>query len=167
MQTVRLLLLVMILTLSTSGVASAVTPDELAALAKAGLGDEVLLALIESTGVDSAVDATRSLALKRAGVSDRVIAAAVRASHWEPAQASILDAPVPAAPCAECQANVAVIGAPPPVAVVEREVYYLPWILAVPVRHGHPRPSGPYFAGNKGFGRFINDGFVDRTTGRR
>ena len=166
MQTVRLLLLVMILTLGTSGMASAVTPDELAALAKAGLGDEVLLALIESTGVDLAVDATRSLALKRAGVSDRVIAAAVRAS-WAPAQASILDAPVAAAPCVECQSNVAVIGAPPPVAVVEREVYYLPWILAMPVGHGHPRPSGPYLAGHKGFGRFINDGFVDRTTGRR
>ena len=167
MQTVRLLLLVMILTAGTFGTASAVTPDELAALAKAGLGDEVLLALIESTGVDRAVDATRSVALKSAGVSDRVIAAAVRASHWKPPQASTIDAPVATAPCLECEANVAVIGAPPPVAVVEREVYYLPWILAVPVRHGHPRPSGPYLAGHKGFGRFINDGFVDRTTGRR
>jgi len=167
MRTVRLLLLLVMLTLTVSGTASAVTPDELAALAKAGLGDEVLLALIESTGVDSAVDATRSLALKRAGVSDRVIAAAVRASHWEPAQAPILDAPVAAAPCAACEANVAVIGAPPPVAVVEREVYYLPWILPIPARHGHPRPSGPYLAGHKGFGRFINDGFVDRTTGSR
>ena len=166
MQTVRLLLLVMILTASPSGTASAVTPDELAALAKAGLGDEVLLALIESTGVDRAVDATRSVALKTAGVSDRVIAAAVRAS-WKPPQASTIDAPVATAPCLECEANVAVIGAPPPVTVIEREVYYLPWILAMPTRHGHPRPSGPYLAGHKGFGRFINDGFVDRTTRSR
>jgi len=164
MQTVRSLLVVM-LTLTVSGTASAVTPDELAALAKAGLGDEVLLALIESTGVNLAVDAARSLALKRSGVSDRVIAAAVRASHREPAPG--LDEPVTATPCVECEANVAVIGAPPPVAVVEREVYYLPWIWAMPARHGHPRPSGPYLAGHKGFGRFINDGFVERKTGSR
>jgi len=81
MQTVRLFLLVATLMLALSSGASAVTPDELAALAKAGLGDEVLLALIESTGLDRAVDAARTLALKRAGVSDRVIAAAVRASY--------------------------------------------------------------------------------------
>ncbi len=161
MPTVRWLLLVVMLTLAVSGTASAVTPDELAALAKAGLGDEVLLALIESTGVDRAVDATRSLALKRAGVSDRVIAAAVRASHQAPAPG--VAEPVAAAPCVECEANVAVIGGgTPPVAVVQREVYYLPWTWAAPVRPAHPRPSGPYLPGNKGFGRFINDGFVDR-----
>ena len=165
MRTVRILVLLVMLTLTVSGTASAVTPDELAALAKAGLGDEVLLALIESTGVELAVDAARSLALKRAGVSDRVIAAAVRASHREPA--SRADEPVTAAPCVQCDANVAVIGAPPPVEVVQREVYYLPWIVGVPARPSHPRRSGPYLAGHKGFGRFINDGFVEpRTRGR-
>lgn len=151
--------------LTVSGTASAVTPDELAALAKAGLGDEVLLALIESTGVELSVDATRSLALKKAGVSDRVIAAAVRASYREPALSATV--PVTAAPCVDCDANVAVIGAPPPVEVIQREVYYVPWIFGVPTRPGHPRPSGPYLTGHKGFGRFINDGFVERKTGRR
>ncbi len=163
MQTVRLFVLVATLLLTGSSAASAVTPDELAALAKAGLGDEVLLALIESTGMDRGVDAARSLALKRAGVSDRVIAAAVRASY-QPPPLPIVE-PVAAAPCIECEANVAVIGGgPPPVAVVEREVYYLPWILGAPVRPAHTRRPGPYLPGNKGgFGRFINDGFVDRT----
>lgn len=161
MQTVRLFLLVATLVLALSSGASAVTPDELAALTKAGLGDEVLLALIESTGMDRAVDAARSLALKRAGVSDRVIAAAVRASYQAPAP-PIAD-PVAVAPCVQCEANVAVIGGTPPVAVVQREVYYLPWIWAAPVRPGPPRASGPYLPGHKGFGRFINDGFVDRT----
>lgn len=170
MQTVRFLLSLVMFTLAISGTASAVTPEELAALAKAGLGDEVLLALIDSTGVYLAVDAPRSLALKRAGVSDRVIAAAVRASHREPAQPPStyepLAAPLTAAPCAECEANVAVMGDTPPVTVVEREIYYLPWIVGVPARHGHSSPSGPYLAGNKGFGRFINDGFVERKTAR-
>jgi hypothetical protein len=161
MQAVRWLL-VSTLALAVSGPALAVTPDELAALAQAGLGDEVLLALIESTGVDRAVDATRSLALKRAGVSDRVIAAAVRASY-RPPLVPIVE-PVAAAPCIDCEANVAVIGSgPPPVAVVEREVFYLPWIWGGPVRPVDSRRPGPYLPGSKGgFGRFINDGFVDR-----
>ena len=166
MQTVRLFLLLAMLVLALSSGASAVTPDELAALAKAGLGDEVLLALIESTGLDRAMDAARSLALKRAGVSDRVIAAAVRASHQAPAP--LLAEPDAAAPCVECETNVAVIGGGAPlVDVVQREVYYVPWIWAVPVRPAHPRVSGPYLPGNKGFGRFINDGFVDRTPDSR
>jgi len=164
MRTVRLSVLVATLLLAVPGWASAVTPDELAALTRAGLGDEVLLALIESTGMDRAVDAQRSLALKRAGVSDRVIAAAVRASNQAPAP---LAEPV-VAPCIECENNVAVIGgSAPPVPVVEREVYYLPWILGAPVRPSHPRASRPYLSGYKGFGRFINDGFVDRTPARR
>ena len=166
MQTVRLLIPLVMLTLTMSGTAAAVTPDELAALAKAGLGDDVLIALIDSTGVNLAVDATRSLALKRAGVSDRVIAAAVRASYRETAQAPAIDEPLTAAPCAQCEDNVAVMGGTPPVTVVEREIYYLPWIVGVPARRGHSSPSAPYLA-NKGFGRFINDGFVERKTGRR
>ena len=88
--------------------ALAVTPEELAALARAGLGDEVLIALIESTGVDRVVDAQRSLALKRDGVSDRVIAAAVRASHREiPAP---LEAVALTSDCTGCGDNIAVIG---------------------------------------------------------
>ena len=165
MQAVRWLL-VATLALAVSDPALAVTPDELAALAQAGLGDEVLLALIESTGMDRGVDAARSLALKRAGVSDRVIAAAVRASY-QPPPVPIVE-PVAAAPCIECEANVAVIGGDPPPVVVEREVYYVPWIMGGPVRPAHGRRPGPYLPGNKGgFGRFINDGFVDRTPRRR
>jgi hypothetical protein len=148
-------------------VASAVTPDELAALAKAGLGDEVLLALIESTGMDRSVDAARSITLKRAGVSDRVIAAAVRASYQPPPPP--IAEPLAAAPCVECESNIAVIGGgPQPAAVVEREVYYLPWTWVAPVGPAHRRRSGPYLPGNKGgFGRFINDGFIDRPPRKR
>lgn len=163
MPIVRLLLLAAAFMVALSRPALAVTPEELAALTRAGLGDEVLMALIESTGVDRVVDADRSLALKRAGVSDRVIAAAVRASHREAPAMSEVEA---TSTCHGCDANIAVIGAAPVVTVVQREVYVLPWFWTVPVERpvGPPRP---YLSGRKGSGRFINDGFVDRTPRRR
>lgn len=161
MQIVRLILLSTAFMVALSGPAMAVTPEELAALARAGLGEEVLLALIESTGLDRVIDAERSLGLKRAGVSDRVIAAAVRASHRTPAvTVPIAEA---AAQCLDCEANIAVIGDKPPVTIVQREIYYLPFMWGV--RAGRPsgRPAAPYLAGDRGFGRFINDGYNDRT----
>ena len=149
------------------GSVPAVTPAELAELAKAGLGDEVLLALVESTGLPAPVDAQSAIALKRAGVSDRVIAAAIRAS--QPPQPPI--DPEPPLSCAGCPDSTAPhmytpsIDTPAPV-TVEREVYrevrevyvYVPVALAQPVHRPRPRPSKPYFEGDRGFGRFINDG---------
>lgn len=159
MKTMRALLAAVALAVASAGPAQAVTPDELAALARAGLGDEVLLALIESTGVDQAVNATQSLSLRQAGVSERVIAAAVRASHRLPDAG--IEAPMPA-PCDDCRENIAVIGGAPPATVIEREIYYVP-IWTAPIVPGRPGPPRPYLEGHRGFGRFINDGFVDRT----
>lgn len=160
MHSMRALLAAVALMVASAGPALAVTPDELAALARAGLGDEVLLALIESTGVDQAVNAAQSLALKHAGVSERVISAAVRASHRLPDTWTEAAALAPAA-CDDCQANIAVIGDTPPVAVVEREFYYVPVWMA-PIVPSRPGPPRPYLEGHRGFGRFINDGFIDR-----
>ncbi|HEX7084945.1 MAG TPA: hypothetical protein VF198_01175 [Vicinamibacterales bacterium] len=130
--------------------AAAVTTGELVELRRAGLGDEVLIALIESTGVPSPVDADEAIRLKQAGLSDAVIAAAVRASTPQPD---------PAASDADPAPNVAVIGAAPePPAVIEREVVYIPWLVPVPKRPVSPRPAKPYLDGDRGFGRFINDG---------
>lgn len=139
--------------------AFAVTPDELVELTRSGLGDEVLLALIETTGVPEPVDAAAVLALKQAGVGERVIAAAVRASR--PAQ------PEPAANCPDCDIGFAgdpYSPAPPDPALValEREVYrevyvYVPVVVGPPVRPSRHRPAKPYFEGDRGFGRFINE----------
>ncbi len=130
--------------------AGAVTTGELVELRRAGLGDEVLIALIEATGVPLPVGADEAIRLKQAGLSDAVIAAAVRASTPSPDQAWSEADPAP---------NVAVIGAAPePPTVVEREVVYVPWLVAVPKRPVSPRPAKPYFEGDRGFGRFINDG---------
>jgi hypothetical protein len=159
MRPMRALLAAVALMAASAGPAMAVTPDELAALARAGLGEEVLLALIESTGVDQAVNAPQALSLRQAGVSERVIAAAVRASHRPPEVGN--EAPMPA-PCEDCHANVAVIGGAPPLTVIEREIYYVP-IWTAPIVPSPPGPSRPYLEGDRGFGRFINDGFPDRT----
>jgi hypothetical protein len=148
----RFVLAILVVTLAASGRADAVTPAELAALARAGLGDEVLLALVETTGLTAAVEGAEALELKRAGVSDRVIAAAVRASK-PPAAVGAVEPP----PCEPCEPNIAVIGDAPPLVVVERQVYYLPWVWGAPVVR-RPVPAKPYFEGDRGFGRFINDG---------
>ena len=128
--------------------ALAVTPDELVELRRAGLGDEVLVALIEATGVTSPVGAGEARRLKAEGLSDAVIAAAVRASNA--ARPVPEPEPVP---------NVAVIGGEPgPPAGVEREVVFVPWLVPVRKPGPAPRPAKPYFSGDRGFGRFINDG---------
>lgn len=145
--------------------ALAVTPAELAALSRAGLSDQVLLALIEATGVDHPVDAQGALELQGAGVSQAVIAAAVRASHLPVAEPGLQATP-PDVLCDGCD-NIAVIGgtAPPGPDVLQRDVSYVhvPWVVAVPGRGHLPHKARPYFEGDRGFGRFINDG----TTGRR
>ena len=140
--------------------AVAVTPEELKSLAAAGLGDEVLLALIETTGVSSPVGADQALALGQAGVTDRVIAAAVRASQPE----SRPSLPPEEPSCAACGPNLAVIGGPPePLRpAITREVYYMPWVVTVPRGPGRSVPARPYFEGDRGFGRFINDGTAAR-----
>jgi hypothetical protein len=151
-----------------AGSVAAVTPAELAELAKAGLGDEVLLALVESTGLPEPIDAASAIALKRGGVSDRVIAAAIRVSQPPPSAPD----PEPLAYCAGCAETATEatmypsaieIHAP---AMVEREVYrevrevyvYVPVTVAPPVHRPRQRPAKPYFEGDRGFGRFINDG---------
>lgn len=144
----------MVVALSSAS-SSAVTPGELAALAKEGLGDEVLIALIDASGLSVVVDAAAALQLKRQGVSERVIAAAVRASAPPPVAEPIADV------CWACEPPPPVLPAAVPPVVVEREVhrevYYVPWIVA-PSRPMPSRPPKPYLAGDRGFGRFINDG---------
>jgi hypothetical protein len=126
----------------------AVTPDELVELSRAGLGDEVLVALIEATGMPSPLGAEEARRLKTEGLSDAVIAAAVHASN------ATRPGPEP-----EPVPNVAVIGsAPESPVVVEREIVFVPWLVPVRKPGRVPRPPTPYFNGDRGFGRFINDG---------
>jgi hypothetical protein len=151
--------------------AAAVTPDELVALTRAGLGDEVLVALVRTTGTNARIDAGLVEHLKRQGVSERVIVALIEAgAPGAPGPPPSGDAAAMTASAAPDDAgltwenNTAVIGAAPAAAVVEQRVLVVPWVST-----GWPgrRPRGkaePYLPGYRGFGRFINDGFID---GRR
>src|SRR4051794_5674637 len=81
----------------TAATAWAVSTRDLIELSKAGLGDEVLVALIEADGTIFNLDAPKIPQLRAEGVSERVITAMIRnASHAAPAQS-----PTPAAASAE------------------------------------------------------------------
>ena len=67
--------------LLTAGSAGAVTLKDIVDLTKAGLGDDVLLALIEVDGGVFDVDAATLTRLKTAGVSEKVIVALVRSGR--------------------------------------------------------------------------------------
>jgi len=79
--------------------AEAVTIRDIIELTKAGLGDNVLLALIEVDGGVFNIDTETLTKLKNAGVNEQVIVALVRSGRTrpveEPAQATITDAPEP------------------------------------------------------------------------
>lgn len=152
----RVLVVAGLLVVAGSASALAVSPEDLANLHRAGLGDEVLAALIETTGVQGTVDAAEALDLSRAGVSDRIIAQAIRRA------ASATVAPVaaePDLPPALPGPTVTVIGGTAETAVTAPGpgvvIVPVPWVIAGPaVRcRGCRKPTvGDY----RGFGRFIN-----------
>lgn len=61
--------------------AEAITAQDIIGLARAGLGEEVLLALIEVDGSIFSIDPATLTELKKAGISDRVIEAMVRSGR--------------------------------------------------------------------------------------
>src|SRR5919107_1721821 len=63
---------------ATPEAAWAVSTRDLIELSKAGLGDDVLVALVEADGTVFSLDAPRILELRAAGVSERVITAMLK-----------------------------------------------------------------------------------------
>lgn len=116
-----------------SGRAEAVTIRDVIELTKAGLSDQVLLALIEVDRGVFSVDTATVQQLKQAGVSDAVIIALIRSGRAgresEPAAAAAAPAPVPAVVIVE---HHDVPAAATPIAV--------PYPVAVPVYVGVPTP---------------------------
>jgi hypothetical protein len=80
----RRLVLVVAAVALLAGRAEALTIRDVIELARAGLGDEVLLALIEVDRGVYAIDPTTLKQLKAAGVSERVIVALVRSGRENP-----------------------------------------------------------------------------------
>jgi len=105
--------------------AEALTVRDIIELSRAGLGEDVLLALIDVNGGIYAIDPVTLKALKEARVSERVIVALVRSGR----ERAIVPEPQPAV-------EPAVVEPPPPqVVVIEHEGYNEPRVreVAVPV----------------------------------
>lgn len=153
--------------------ASAVTVRDIIELTRAGLSDDILVALIDADRTIFTLDKEQILELKKAGVSRTVMLKMIRSrKEFEPPADAVAPSPAPVAP-----PEVIVIApqpAPPPVVVVAPPVVTPPYVVphfvvspysiwGVPLHH---RPVGappPVLAPEyRGFGRFINDGWIDR-----
>jgi hypothetical protein len=129
----RRALLGLVIVLTATASAGAVTLREVVELTKAGLGEEVLLALIEVDGGVFEVDAATLAGLKAAGVSEKVIVALVRSGRTRQLPTEPMEAASTAVP--EQQAReVLYIQQPPPTVVREVAVPF-------PVYVALPRPS--------------------------
>lgn len=148
--------------------ASAVTVRDIIELAKAGLSDDILIALIDADRTIISLDKDEILALKKARVSEAVILKMLRTrSEFDvPSATPDAEAPaevvVPQPPVPE----LVVIGAQPspaPATVVVPQYFYVPYsIWGAPRRHPIAPPQPVIAPEYRGFGRFINDGWVNR-----
>jgi hypothetical protein len=88
----RLILLLLVLLPLTPARADALTIRDIVELSRAGLGDDVLLALIEVDRSVFNIDTATLKSLKEAGVSERVIVAVVRSGRTPP---PVVETPAP------------------------------------------------------------------------
>jgi len=119
----RPLIAAFLLVLGLAPAAEALSVRDLIELSRAGLGDEVLLALIEVNRGVYAIDSATLISLKAAGVSDRVIAALVRSGREQPQMEPVHES---ADPPVEAAAPLT-----PQIVVVEHDA--APEVVAVPV----------------------------------
>lgn len=136
----RLLILAFLLLPLTPARAEAVTVQDIIELTRAGLGDDVLLALIEVDRRVFSIDADTLSRLKKAGVSERVILAMIRSGRTPPPE----EPPVQEPPVAVEQPEPA-----PPVVVIEhretvREVPVPVPVPAYPVAPVYVQPGAVY-----------------------
>ena len=139
--------------LLTAGSAGAVTLKDIVDLTKAGLGDDVLLALIEVDGGVFDVDAATLTRLKTAGVSERVIVAVVRSGRVRPPEPQpladvVADQQVAALAPVEPAVTTVVREVAAPYPVYIREAVPYPVYVGVPVvasrgRHGRQGSNPP------------------------
>jgi hypothetical protein len=157
-----LLFLAVILLIPAS--ASAVTVHDIIALTKAGLADDILVELIDSDRTVFTLDKEQILELKKAGVSKAVLLKMLRTRREFQApspEAAPVTTEVPN-PQPELALTPAKPAEPATAVVVPQVYYYVPFsIWGVPTHPGLRTPPAPFME-HRGFGRFINDGWVDR-----
>lgn len=123
--------------------AEALTTRDIIELSRAGLGEEVLLALIEVDGSVFAIDPATIKSLKDAGVSENVIVALVRSGRQNHAVQTPEPAamPAPAAPAPEPQVVIVDHHEPQPQPVVVQVPVYVPVVQHSRHRRAVERPA--------------------------
>jgi hypothetical protein len=170
---VALLLLALVVVPAT---VDAVTIRDIIALSKAGLPDEILSAVIDADRTVFTLDAEQILELRRAGVSDAVLLKMVRSRREFDKPAPSTETSAETAP-QEVAPHVVIIGGESKkddarsddagyrgFGVFDGPYYYVPfplWGTGAP--RGHRGPAAPFIAPEqRGFGRFMNDGWLGR-----
>ena len=150
--------------------AHAVTVRDIIELSKAGLSDDILIAVIEADRTVFTLDKDQILELKKAGVSDLVILKMLRSrtEHEPRTETAVADVQPPPPDAGAIGAEPAI--PPPAVTVVVPQVVVPQYVVSpyfvVPFSiWGTPHrptqtPPPPVLAPEyRGFGRFINDGW--------
>jgi hypothetical protein len=157
------LLLIVILVFPAS--ASAVTVHDIIELTRAGLADDIIVELIDADRTVFTLDKEQILELKKAGVSRAVLLKMLRTRRDftappQEAAPAVTEVPNPQPELALTPAKPA---EPATTVVVPQIYYYVPYsIWGVPPHAGPRTPPQPVLPGYRGFGRFINDGWVER-----
>ena len=130
--------------------ARAVTIEDIIALSKAGVSADILIAVIDADRTVFTLTPAEIIRLKRAGVPDPVVVKMLGSP-----QEFTVEAPPPlivgVAPPARITSSLAIVPALVPV----------PVFVAVPVVPVPVVPVPLTYELKRGFGRFINDGWVD------
>ena len=141
--------------------ALAVSTRDLVALAQAGLSDDLLVALIETDATVFGLDAPRILELRRQGLSERVLIAMMRSGQLVTSPTGEAPTATPADRDVDAPPLVAIGETPAPgIQVQQTSVIVVPWVSAFRPP-GAPSVIAPASQITRGFGRFMNDGWVD------
>ena len=132
------------------GTARAVTVDDLMALARAGVGAGVLVAVIDADRTIFDLTPAQIVALTQAGVPDAVLVKMLGS-----AKEFVDEVPPPL-----------IVGAAPAPLPATALVVTVPAFIPYPVFVPVPVLPALTFEMRRGFGRFINDGFVGGRAGR-
>ena len=155
----RLLLSVTLLVALVPATAGAVSVNDIVALSKAGVSEQVIVALIEQDQTNFRLDSDQLLALKSEGVSDAVLIAMMRSGRQEAAVPTT--APVQVGPVENPRGSGAVPG---PVAITLVIPYAVPYVVVNPTVSSRPRHNRPVTSpppGNEK-GIFFTDGGAAR-----
>lgn len=171
----RVMLLLLAIVVVPASV-EAVTIRDIIALSKAGLSDEILSAVIDADRTIFTLDAEQILELRRAGVSDAVLLKMVRSRREFDKPTAPEETPAEAK-AQEVAPQVVIIGGDSKkddarsddsrwrgYGVFDGPYYFVPfplWGTGAP--RGHRGPAAPFIAPEqRGFGRFMNDGWIGK-----